>query len=166
MTDPRTVVRYPLPGGGFRCPTCGVAEGITVALDLEDRSAEPSYMQCPDGHFWPEPCFPRMIGAGMLRRAIEADPGFLDRIHPLSEGLNQPRRAGWLSLSVGASGSDEQPVACPACGATGGLAVVYDSHVFDADPSPMTCLNGHRWSEPRFPRWAAATAAREADERP
>jgi hypothetical protein len=162
MSDPRTVVRYPLPGSGFRCPTCGATEGVTVALDLEDTSPEPSYMQCPDGHFWPEPAFPRMIGAGMLRRAIAADPEFLDRIHPLSEGLKLPRDTGWISLPDGASASDGSLIGCPTCGATAGLAAVYDSHVFDAEPSPMACLSGHRWLEERFPRWLAADTARQA----
>ncbi|AZQ35934.1 hypothetical protein EJ357_22655 [Streptomyces cyaneochromogenes] len=164
MPETNSVVHWPLPGGGFSCPTCGAVEGITVALDLEDAGPDPSYMRCPDGHLWPEPCFPRLLGAGMLRRALEHDPEFLDRIHPLGEGLLRPRDTGWIHLPDGASGPDEQPIACPECRATSGLAAVYDSYVFDPDPSPMSCLNGHRWSEERFPRWAAADTARRTRE--
>lgn len=163
--DPRTVVRWPLPaGGGFRCPTCDAGDGITVALDLEDASPDPSYMRCPEGHLWPEPSFPRMVGAGMLRRALAADPGFLDIIHPLSLGLNRPRVTGWLALPDGASNSAGEVIMCPECAATAGLAAVYDTHVFDCDPSPMVCLGGHRWLEERFPRWAAADTARRTRE--
>ncbi|MFJ2964244.1 hypothetical protein ACIPIC_18335 [Streptomyces collinus] len=165
MNNVKSVVRWPLPAeAGFRCPDCAVIEGITVALDLEDDGPEPSYMRCPDGHLWPELRFPRALGASMLRRALEHCPGFLDRIHPLGEGLLKPRDTGWLALPDGASGPDEEPIACPECGATGGLAAVYDSHVFDPEPSPMACLNGHSWREERFPRWAAADTARRARE--
>ncbi|MER5473727.1 hypothetical protein [Streptomyces sp. NPDC002685] len=165
MSQPMTVVRWPLPAGGaFSCPTCFTAEGITVALDLEDRGPDPSYMRCPDGHLWPESRFPRMVGAGMLRRALEADPDFLGIIHPLSLGLDRPRDAGWLALPDGASNSAGEVIMCPECAATTGLAAVYDSHVFDAEPSPMVCLNGHRWTEERFPRWAAADTARRTRE--
>lgn len=162
--DPRSVVHWPLPGGGFRCPTCGSVEGNTVALDLEDFSPEPSYMRCPEGHLWAEPAFPRMLGAGMLRSALAQDPGYLDRFHPLSEGLHRPRDTGWIALPDGASSADGGTIACPECGATAGLAAVYDSYVFDTDPSPMSCLNGHRWAEERFPRWAAADTARRTRE--
>lgn len=165
MSDARTVVRYPLPPvgrGGFRCPTCGATTGITVALDMEDTSPEPSYMQCGAGHFWPEPVFPRALGAGMLRRAVELDPEFLDRMQLLTAALSRPQAAGWVHLPEGASGPTGERVACPTCAATHGLAVEFDSHDINIGPSPMRCLAGHVWSEERIPRWAAAQFSQEA----
>lgn len=157
------VIRFPLPDGdGFACPTCSATSGITVALDLEDTSAEPSYMRCPDGHYWAEPCFPRLVGAGMLRSALALDPNFLDVMAPLSAALDRPRLSGWLHLPEGATARTGASVACPECGATMGLAVEYDSHVFDGEPSRMRCLNSHQWLDAGFPRWAAADEAQRA----
>jgi hypothetical protein len=162
MGSTPTVVRWPLTHGAFPCPTCGGTEGVTVALDADDFSPEPSYMRCGSGHFWEEPAFPRLIGAGMLRNARETAPGFVAMAQLLCEALNHPRRTGYVHLPDGASGPDGKPVACPTCAAVQGLAAVYDTHVFDSEPSPMRCLNGHQWDEERFPHWAAANLARTA----
>ncbi|WPO69931.1 hypothetical protein [Streptomyces sp. KN37] len=157
------VLRWPLPAGnGFACPACGLTDGVTVALDLEDHSGDPSYMRCPDGHLWPEPAFPRLLGATMLRNALAADPDFLIRMAPLSAALDRPRATGWLHLPEGASGPSGRAVACPECGATRGLAAEYDSHVFDEEPSRMRCLSGHQWLEDEFPRWVAAAEVQKA----
>lgn len=88
MTEP-TVLRWILPapasngGEPFSCPECGSVAPLTVALDLEDWSAEPTYMTCPAGHLWAEERFPRWIGADILRLALEANPGLLEDIAEL-----------------------------------------------------------------------------------
>lgn len=151
-----TVLRWPLAEGAFRCPTCFTTEGVTVALDLDDLSGDPSYMRCPAGHFWEEPAFPRLIGAGMLRNALREDPGFVAMAQRLCAALDRPRVTGLVHLPDGATGRDRKRVACPQCQATEGLAVAFDSHVFDREPSTMRCLSGHEWAEAGFPRWVAA----------
>lgn len=158
------VVRWPLTGGAFPCPTCGTTEGVTVALDAEDASPAPSYMRCGNAHFWEEPAFPRLIGAGMLRNALKDDPGFVATAQRLCAALDAPRDTGMVLMPEGATGRDGTPVVCPQCRATAGLAVAFDSHVFDREPSMMRCLSGHEWSEERIPRWAAADTARLARE--
>lgn len=79
-----TVIRWPLPTGAgaggepYRCPECGAVERLTAALDLEDWSADPTYMSCPAGHLWAEERFPRWIGADILRLALEGNPHLLE----------------------------------------------------------------------------------------
>lgn len=88
MTEP-TVLRWPLPTGAgtggepYSCPECGAAQRLTAALDLEDWSAEPTYMTCPAGHLWAEERFPRWIGADIFRLALEVNPHLLEDIATL-----------------------------------------------------------------------------------
>ncbi|WP_329340728.1 hypothetical protein OG252_33225 [Streptomyces sp. NBC_01352] len=162
MPGTPTVLRWPLAQGAFPCPTCGTTEGVTVALDAEDASPDPSYMRCGNGHFWEEPAFPRLIGAGMLRGALREDPGFVAMAQRLCAALDRPRVTGMVHLPDGARGRGGAPIACPRCRARKGLAVGFDSHVFDREPSTMRCLNGHQWDEERFPRWVAANLSHTA----
>lgn len=67
---------YPLPCRVLKgldlicCPECQAADDLVVAIDGNDRSETASYMQCPDGHRWAEPRFPRRLGVELLERYI------------------------------------------------------------------------------------------------
>ncbi|WP_328845456.1 hypothetical protein [Streptomyces sp. NBC_00258] len=153
-----TVVRWPLPGGGFACPTCGAAEGNTVALDAAEFSGEPSYMQCPAGHLWAEPAFPRLLAGGILRGA---DPQHVAVMPELLKLREQPRiviRAKHVEDLF------EYRLACPECAATHGLTARLDSHAITAEPTILACLNGHEWAEDGFPSWVGADMIRYAVE--
>lgn len=90
MTEP-TILRWPLPmpvprgGVPIACPTCGGVDRLVIAMDLDDRSEEPSYMTCQQGHTWAEPLLPRRFGAQLLGDILEADPSLLGRLDDLRE---------------------------------------------------------------------------------
>ncbi|MFE9391191.1 hypothetical protein [Streptomyces sp. NPDC006784] len=166
MTD-TPVIRWPLPtvedGAGFACPTCGAAEGILAALDAEDSSADPTYLECPAGHLWAEQRFPRFIGASILRRILAADPNALGHLgqQVTAATAAQPSVKGSARWE-GPLRVDGVPLLCPECGATHGLVLTYDSDDSSRDPAPMSCPAGHEWLEPRMPRWMAPDIARAA----
>ncbi|MEU5281131.1 hypothetical protein AB0G87_32525 [Streptomyces asoensis] len=89
-------LRWPLPGPSLgvtgqpvTCPQCQAREGLLIGLDLDDHSAEPSHMACPDGHRWLEAGMPRHVGAQLLADAFDLDPtlyGRLDELRDIHEG--------------------------------------------------------------------------------
>lgn len=155
MSSP-TVVRWPLPGGGFTCPTCGAGEGNTVALDAAEYSGEPSYMQCPAGHLWAEPAFPRLLAGGILRGA---DPQHVAVMGELLELRARPRI---VLQAVRIEDLLDHRASCPQCGATHGLTARLDSHAITAEPTVLACLNGHQWAESGLPAWMGADIIRYA----
>jgi hypothetical protein len=90
MTEP-VVIRWPIPdhavlaSGPITCPTCGGDESLTLAMDLHDRSDDPSYMSCPVGHIWAEERFPRIFAAELLDEILQIDPSILGHLDELRE---------------------------------------------------------------------------------
>ncbi|MEV6833612.1 hypothetical protein AB0N17_03615 [Streptomyces sp. NPDC051133] len=87
MSTP-AVLRWPLPDwviaeAGIACPACGTRARLILAMDLDDRSDEPSYMACPAGHQWAEKRLPRRVGAELLAEVLDAEPGLLGSLDEL-----------------------------------------------------------------------------------
>ncbi|MER7927042.1 hypothetical protein ABTY96_28450 [Streptomyces sp. NPDC096057] len=56
------------------CPVCGQFDDLTLVMDSDDFSEEPSTMFCDDRHEWVEPRVPRRLGAEVFAAKLRNSP--------------------------------------------------------------------------------------------